>query len=51
MPDTGLSAEGVGMKETNVVSSVNLVHELQPQGHLYLQLYAVEPCVVEIGRM
>lgn len=39
------------MKETNIVSFVNLVCELQPKGHLYLQLYAVEPCVVESGRM
>lgn len=51
MPDTGLSAGSVGMKETNMVSSVSLVRELQPKGHLYLQSYAVGPCVVESGRI
>lgn len=51
MPDTRLSAEGIGMKETDVVSSVSLVRELQPKGHLFLQLYAVKACLVESGRI
>lgn len=51
VPDTRLSAEGIGMKETDVVSSVSLVRELQPKGHLFLQLYAVKACLVESGRI